>query len=83
MMSADDGPFPRLLPVLKLQEETQQEIVMGSQDWRFPAGPSSTIQLPSCKSRETRGDYDGKQRIAISPGSPPMPCGFEAIRDTR
>ena len=57
----DDG---RHYPVPKLQEERHEESMMGGKRSRFPKTPGTTIRLPSC--RETRGEYDGRQELAIS-----------------
>ena len=41
-------------PVPKLQEGEPEEVLMGDEDWRFPATLGTTIYLPSYKKRDKR-----------------------------
>ena len=56
------------VPVPKLQEWRQEEIMMGDKTWRFPKTPAppSGSQATQATRRETRGDCDGRQELAMS-----------------
>ena len=49
-------------PVLKLKERGQQGILMGHKNFPGPPAPRSGSQVTR---RETGGDYDGRQGLAI------------------
>ena len=50
-------------PVPKLQEGRQEDIMIRTHEFAGPPAPPSRSQAAR---RETRGDYDGRQDLAIS-----------------
>ena len=72
MMGDKDWRFPKTSghhhPVTKLEEERHEEIMMGDKSSRFP-GTTGTVSGSQATRMEKRGDYDGRQGLAISQDS--------------